>query len=86
MSLDTPPPPLPEPASPELIAMNEALWAWANAGSFRVKAALLQCLHQHDVEARSINHHIGDIARAWGAYLESLSRSSKPPEGDDLGG
>jgi hypothetical protein len=69
---DRPAPEVPESASPELIAMNEALWAWVNVGSFQVKGALMQCMDDHDPEARIINRCIGDIARAWGAYLATL--------------
>lgn len=67
-----PAPELPAGASPELVAMNEALWAWVDAGSFDVKVALMACMDDHDPEARTINRTIGDIARAWGEYLATL--------------
>lgn len=67
-----PAPELPADSTPELVAMNEALWTWVDTGSFDVKVALMQCMDDHDPEARLINRCIGDIARAWGEYLATL--------------
>ena len=70
--LDVPAPTLPANSPPELVAVNEALWAWVHNGSFQVKVALMQCMDDHDPETSIINARIADIASAWGAYLETL--------------
>jgi hypothetical protein len=68
-----PAPPLPPGATPQMVAMNDALWAWVEADSFRVKVGLMVCIDDHEPEVSRINRSIATIARAWGELLDSLS-------------
>ncbi len=70
MTIEIAAPPLPASATPQMVAMNEALWAWVNAGSFQVKVALMNA--RRDDEIDLVNASIADLALAWSDLVESL--------------